>query len=65
MTNDYVFFTKTLMIGVKLMRGNKKTLKEKVKVSAKISKCHKRIHIFSCTAMIAKHLTWALILTFW
>ena len=43
MTNDCVSTTKTLMMGVKLMRGRyEKILTYKVKVSAKISKCHKQ-----------------------
>ena len=43
MTNDSVSITKTPMIGVKLMiERYKKILAQKVKVSAKISKCHKR-----------------------
>ena len=51
-----VSITKTMMMGVKLMTEKHKTIHIKVKVSAKIS-VTRRIHIFSCTTMIAKHLT--------
>ena len=51
MTNYYVSITKNLVKGVKLMTDRyKKVLTEKVKVA-------KKIHIFSCTTMITKHLT--------
>ena len=48
LTNDCASITKTLMMGVKLMTDRyKKILTRKVKVSAKISKCHKKnLHIF-------------------
>ena len=43
MTNDCVSITKTLMMGVKVMTERyKKILASKVKVSAKISNCHKK-----------------------
>ena len=44
MTNDCISITKTLMMGVKVMtkRYKKKILAQKVKVSAKISKCYKK-----------------------
>ena len=51
-----VSVTKTLMMGVKSMTEVEKNAHKKVKVTAKIS-VSKRIHIFSCTKMIAKHLT--------
>ena len=61
MTNDCV----SLMMGVKLMtEGYKKNtyIKSKGQCKDKIS-VSKRIHIFSCTIMIAKHLTKTFILT--
>ena len=43
MTNDCVSITQTLVMGVKLMTSRyKKILTQKVKVNAKISKCHKK-----------------------
>ena len=44
MTNDFVSITKTLIIGVKLMteRYKKNMLTQKVKVSAKKRKSHKK-----------------------
>ena len=64
MTNDCVSVTKTLMIGVKLMteRYKKYSKKSKGQFKDKLS-ASKRIHIFSCTKMIAKHLTQTFILT--
>ena len=57
MTNDCVSVTKTLTMGVKLMTERyKKYIKSKGQCKDKIS-VSKRIHIFSCTTMIAKHLT--------
>ena len=58
MTNDYASITKSLLKGVKWMTDScNKTLTQKVNVSGKISLCLKKTHIFSCTRMIAKHLT--------
>ena len=59
MTNDCVSVTKTLMMGVKLAERYTKSVS---KVENKVS-VSKRIHIFSCTTMIAKHLTQTFILT--
>ena len=63
LTNDCVSVTKTLTMGVKLMTERyKKYIKSKGQCKDKIS-VSKRIHIFSCTTMIAKHLTQTFILT--
>ena len=59
MTNDCVSVTKTLMMGVKLAERYTKSVS---KVENKVS-VSKRIHIFSCTTMVAKHLTQIFILT--
>ena len=57
MINDCVSVTKTLMVGVKLMTERyKKYIKSKGHCKDKII-VSKRVHIFSCTTMIAKHLT--------
>ena len=60
MTNDCVSITKTLMMGVKLMseRHIQKNTRIKSKGQCKDrTSVSKRIHMFSCTAMTAKHLT--------
>ena len=47
MTNDCISVSKTLAMGVKLMTDRYKRIHKKVKVSAKISKCHnKNSYIF-------------------
>ena len=55
MSSDCVSATKILMMGVKLMteRYKKRYMKSKGECKDKISVA-KRIHIFSCTTMIAK-----------
>ena len=63
MTNDCVSVTKILMMGVKLVTEVQKNthIKSKGQCKDKIS-VSKRIHIFSCTTMIAKHLIQTFIL---
>ena len=64
MTNNCVSVTKTLMMGVKLMTELQKNTHKKSKVQFRDNiSVSKRIHIFSCTTMIAKHFTQTFILT--
>ena len=42
MTNDCVSITRTLMMEVKLMTCKHKKYSRKVKIDAKINKCHKK-----------------------
>ena len=65
MTNDCVSITKTLMLGIKVtIKRYKKNARIKSKSQCKESKFHKNyVQLFSCTKMIAKHLTQTFILT--